>query len=234
MSTFLQLSERTRLDCEVTGSISDVAVNNGMLSRIVNWVSDYYVELQQANIDWRWLRHGWTVNTVADDDTYEYGDCTDTTESAAITRFGRWLITDQYNPPKIYLQSAGVGTETWLTYISWPHFQILYRKGAQVASYPHFITIDPQNRLVLGPKPNDVYVVTGEYRRSAQVLTANDDVPEMPSDYHRLIVYGAMEKYAGHTGAQEKLFRAQNEVGSLRRALEQDQLPDIPIAGPIA
>lgn len=234
MSTYLQLCQDVRRDCEVTGSIATVSDQSGMLARIVDWVSQAYIDLQNKHNDWRWLRHGWTVNTVADNDTYAYGDCTDTTSSSAITRFQEWMIRDPSNPPLCYLQSAGVGTEYWLTYVPWPTFRLVYKKGSQTSAAPQWITMDPQNNIVLGPAPSDVYVVSGEYQRSAQILSADNHTPEMPSDFHRLIYYNAMEKYAGHTGAQEKMFRVKNERPQLMEALERNQLPEMKVAGPLA
>ncbi len=230
----LEICQRTVLDCEVTGSLTTVTGQNGMLGRVVNWVSDAYTELQQRHNNWRWLRHGWTVNTVADDDTYAYGDCTDTTSSSTITRFQEWMIRDPYDPPKCYLQSSGVGTEYWLTYVPWSSFQTIYKIGSQTSSAPSFITIDPQNNIVLGPAPSAVYVVSGDYQRSAQTLSADNDTPEMPSDYHLLIVYLAMEKYAGHTAAEEKIFRATNEGLRMLRRLERNQLPEIELGTALA
>ncbi len=234
MSTYLQLCQAVRRDCSVTGTLSTVVGQSGMLERVVEWVALSYLQLQNKHNDWRWLRYGWTVNTVADDDTYAYGDCTDITTSSAITRFQEWAIRDRDNPPKCYLQSAGVGTEYWLTYVPWPQFRIVYKKGTQNSAAPQWISTDPQNNIVLGPAPSAVYVVSGEYQRSAQVLSADGDTPEMPSDFHDLIYYGAMEMYAGHTGAQEKLFRVKNERPRLMRALERNQLPEVGVAGPLA
>ena len=154
--------------------------------------------------------------------------------SDAIARFKRWRIMDRNDPPKIYLTSAGVGTQTWLTYLDWDDFKAIYRIGTQNSGYPAHIAIDPQKNLILGPAPNDIYTVTGDFVRGAQVLSANDDEPDMPSDYHDLIVYEAMQDYGYFESAPEVLARGKELAMTLTRQLEADQLPMFRMAGPLA
>ena len=68
------------------------------------------VELQQRkHDDWLFMRGSFTVNTVASDGIYAYGDCTDTATSSAITAFRDWH-KDTF---KIYLTSGL--PSAWLT-----------------------------------------------------------------------------------------------------------------------
>ncbi len=237
MSTYLQLCRKVCLECSVAGGDTvPTAVTGqvGELDRIVNWVADVWTELQNKHPNWRWMRHGFTVNTVADDDTYAYGDITDTTTSAVITRLGRWWVDDPEDCAKIYLTSAGVGTQGYLTFLPWEHFKSIYRIGTQNSGYPAHITIDPQNRIVLGPKPNGIYTVTGDYQRSAQTLSADADEPEMPAQFHKLIVYGAMEDYGFFESAPEVLARGKSKGLSMLRQLQLNQLPEPRQAPPLA
>ena len=202
---------------------------------VVQWVANAWTELQCRREDWRWMRSSFTVNTVSGTDTYAYGSCTDTLTSSAITRFGRWLPFDTDGLPvfKSYLTSSGVGTETFLGYLSWGQFRSVYKTGTQTNQQPVYFSIDPNNNLVLAPKPNGIYTITGDYQRASQSMTADADIPEMPSRFHQLIVYQAMSKYAGSLVAPEVNFRAMSEGRILMRALEKDQLPKIAIAQPL-
>lgn len=238
MSTYLELSQKLRRECSVSGTgPTAVTGQTGKLADLVAWIADAYVQIQNLHADppcWRWLRHGFTFDTTADDDSYSYGDVTDTTTSSAITRLSNWYIHDPYDPPKIYLTSTGVGAQTWLTYVDWEDFKSIYKIGTQNSSAPAHISIDPQNNLVLGPAPNDTYTVTGDYIRSAQVLAADGDTPEMPSQFHDLIVYYAMEKYGYNELAQEILSRASAESNRMLQNLSSNQLQKMRIAGPMA
>ena len=235
--TYLSLCADAQQECDITGTeISAVTNQVGELKRIVKWVRDAWTELQGRHENWRWMRSTFTVNTVASTDAYAYTACTDSRLSATISRFKRWLIYDEGGRSnfKIYLSSAGVGTERWLSYMDWASFRSIYKVGTQNNGPPAHYTIDPQNRFILGPNPDAIYVVTGEYQMSAQVLSANDDVPEMPADYHQLIVYMAMRKYAGFESAPDVLSRAVTEGNRLLRQLEINQLPEVLTAPPLA
>lgn len=235
--SFLTLCADTQRECDVVGSeISAVTNQTGELSRIVNWVKNAWTEIQNRHANWRWMRSTFSINTVAGDDTYAATECTDTRLSAAISRFARWIKFDDNGSSnmKIYLSSAGVGAERWLSFMEWSDFRSIYRVGTQNNGAPAHYTIDPQNNLVLGPKPDDVYVVTGEYQMSAQILAASADVPEMPTQFHQLIVCMAMKKYAGFESAPDVYSRAVTEGNRLMRQLELDQLPSMPMAPPLA
>lgn len=233
---FLDLCQATARECKVAGGDTvptAVTGQTGELDSIVNWVKDSWIEIQNRP-NWRWGRHGFTVNTVEDDDTYAYGDVTDTTTSAVITRLSHWRLNDPRDPPKIYLTSAGVGTQNWMIWVPWEDFKSVYRIGTQNSGYPAHIAIDPQNNIVIGPKPNGIYTITGDYQRSAQTLAADDDTPEMPSQYHMLIVYEAMQRYGYTESAPEVLARGEKYAGILMRQLQNNQLPGFRLAGPLA
>lgn len=239
MSTYLQLCQHLRREAggASTGP-SAVTGQTGLNEKYVNWIAQAWTELQGKHVapGWRWMRSTWSVNTVAGDDTYAGTDCTDTRLSAVVTRFRRWIHLDDdgCSNVKSYLSSGGVAGEHYLQFLPWNYFRDRYKRGTQNNNPPVHFSIDPQNNLVLGPKPNAVYVVSGEYQMSAQVLTADGDTPEMPSDFHMLIVYEAMLKYAASSVAAEVLARARLEGGRLLRQLENDQLPEICCAGPMA
>ena len=233
---FLELVQTLRREVGYASTgPSTVVSQTGMHEKAVEWIKNAYIELQNTHY-WDWLRKEFTLNTVASDYSYSYGDCTDVPTGSAITRLKRWAIEDPYNPSKCYLQSSGVGGEYWLTYIDWEAFRTLYLLGAREEGAPSHISIDPNNNLVLGPTPDAVYVITGEYHRSAQILdtTDNTDTPEMPSDYHMLIVYAAMEDAGLDDVAEEVLARSERKKRRVIRQLRQVQLPKMRKAGPLA
>ncbi len=226
MSTFLELCQVTAREVGIPGVGPLTTVGQeGQLGDIVRWVKDAYIEIQNRNGGhWRFLRHGFTLDTVDSDDTYSFGDAVDSTTASAITRFSQWRFADRTAPPTIYLKSSGIGTQNWLIYAEWEPFKQIYRISTQVDSYPAHITVDPQDQIVLGPVPNGIYVVTGEYYRSAQVLTADAEVPEMPVQFHKLIVYYALEEYGYLESATEVIARAAKKKRSYMRQLEANQI----------
>jgi hypothetical protein len=234
MPTFLQLCSRLRQEVGYADSGPTAVTGQvGAHARTVGWVSQTYIELQNRH-NWRWLRRRFNFNTVAGTASYATGSVTDTTAAALIARFKRWAITDPRNPAKCYLTASGVGVEYWLSFMPWEDFRSIYQIGTQVPGAPAHITIDPQNNIVLGPTPGDIYTISGEYDRGAQVLAADGDTPEMPSDYHMLIVYLAMEDAGMYEVGEEIVQRARIKSRKMLRELEASQLPMMRRAGPMA
>ena len=236
MSTFLQLCVDAHRECNQSGTApTTVAGQTGQMGRIVNWVRDSWTELQQRKQQWRWMRSTFTVTTTTGVDAYASGAITDSRLTGLITRFSRWHLVDDegYDNCKIYLVSSGVGSETWLTFLSWSAFRSLYKTGAQNNGTPAYATIDPQNRILLGPAPNGAYVISGEYQMSPQTLTLDGDTPEMPSQFHQIIVFWTMKKYGVRRSAPEVAAGGITEGDRMMSNLELDQLPDFVMAGPL-
>jgi len=232
---YLELAVKARQECGASGT-GPAAVTNqtGESKRIVDWAADAWTEIQNRHENWKWMRSSFTFNTVLNDDTYAFGGCTDTKTSAAIARFARWWWENLEYSFRIYLQSSGVATEGWLIPMDYEQFKRRYRFGTQNNGFPAHYTIDEDDNILLGPKPNGVYVVSGDYQRGALVLAANSDTPDMPARFHMLIVYEAMLKYAGYESAQEVWTRAMAHRGVLMRQLEGNQLPQMKLAEPLA
>lgn len=234
MSTFLALAQKLQQEAEIPGAaIAAVTGQTGQLKRLVDWVSDAWKDIQLKNPNWRWMRTGFTLNTVAGDSTYAYTDCTDVKTGAAIARFQHWWAHDRLHPFQCYLSSSGVASEFRLRYVPWDSFRWQYRFGTQNNNVPIHVSVDDEDNLVIGPKPNAVYVVSGDFQRGVQVLAADGDTPDMPSNFHDVIVYWALEKYGANSVAAETFARAVREGRRLMRALERNQLPEVLLAEPL-
>lgn len=230
--TFLELVRSAAIECNVIEAESDItttASQTGDLLRIVRWTIAAWRELQTSKRSWRFMRSRFSLNTVSGTKRYAYTDCTDTIASATISRFRNWFVDDPMNRPKAYLTSGGIGSQFYLTFIPWDEFQTIYEIGSAPSGQPCYISVDPQNKLVLGPTPSDDYTVTGEYYKSAQVFVAGTDDDVEPDglmdDFHELIVYDVMRKYGTAEVAQEIIARADKEGGALRSDFLADQLP---------
>ena len=239
MSTYLQLANQLAQESGISGaaaSISAVTGQTGQALRLVNWIAQAYKEIQNRHQNWRWLRSTFSVPTVVGTDTYAYGACTDTRLSALISRFSRWIPFDDSGATNIkrYLTSGGVSGEMWMTFLPWSYYRSIYKLGTQNNGPIVHVTIDPQNQLMIGPKPDDIYTISGEYQMSAQVLAADGDTPEMPSEFHDLIVWRALEKYGRFSAAGEALARGISEGARVMRQLEANQLPAMGYAAPLA
>ena len=236
---YLTLCQTLRRECRIPGSGPSTVVDQvGDLADVVAWVSDAYLDIQNDCAGaWRWLRRRFTFQTTANVTGYAYGDVNDEAAATAITRFNAWDIHSRQRAPSIYLTSAGQATESWLGPVSRTGWASQYDFGTHVAAKPFCIAINDDDSLLLGPKPDDAYTVRGWYFRGPQILAADDDEPEMPAAFHRLIVWRAMRDYGYNDVAQELIDRAvthYNEMWGQLVAQQLVTLDDVTLAGPLA
>lgn len=239
--TFLEICQRIAraVGIDSTGDYpTAVSGQTGDLLDVVHWAIDAWEDIQNMHdAQWRWLRRKFTLDTVASDGEYAYGDCDDVRASASIDRFKTWRLNDPRLPPTIYLKSSGVGSQGWMIWTTWERFSQIYGISTQNDGFPRYISVDPQDNIVIGAKPNAVYVITGEYQRGPQIFDITGDgtdVPELPVAFHRLISYFAIERYGYKEAAPEVIATAKEFGGPMLRDLEINQLPKFRKRGPLA
>jgi hypothetical protein len=200
-----------------------VTGQTGRAADLVRWYAEAYNDIQrERDGKWKWLLGDFTLDTVASTPSYAYTACTDVDTALAIARFRAWEL-DCRAAPFIYLVSEGEATETEIVIAEWSKFRRTYVRATHTPARPNSLSADPGNSLFLGPTPDGIYRVTGNFWKSNQVLAADGDTPEMPADYHMLVVYQALTKYAYATVGHEILTRANAEGLRLYDALALNQ-----------
>ncbi len=223
--TFLELCKCVRQEAGVSGTGPvTVANQTGELKRIVDWTSEAYKEIQLMRPNWNWLRDDFDFQTTLDD--YDY-----TPAQAGITeRFHAWDI----DTIKSFRTSIGVSNEYELGELLYRQYRKIYLTGFQSSGTPIIFSIAPDKKLLIGPKPDGIYTVSGQYWKTPQLLAADGDIPEMPEEFHMFIVWQALEHYALYESAGEVLIRAQKNIKFYKNRLENSQLPDVQMAEPLA
>lgn len=224
--TFLQLAARLRQECAGNGTgPATVTSQTGELKRIVDWVAATDEEVQQEHDTWRFMAGSFTLNTVADDGSYAAADCV-----TPVTDLRSWRETSL----KIYLLGTGVADQTRLRFMDYDQWDATYNTGAQTSGRPLYFTVGHDMSLRLGPAPNAVYRISGEYQKSVTTMTNNTDTPVYPAEFHMLAVYGGMMKYGRYTGAGEVYADGERMYKKLMRRMERTQLPRLRLAGALA
>ena len=203
----LQLVNQARVECGVSGPALATAQNQtGESGRFVSWVVQAWTDIQTSKEDWLWMREPFNFNTVSG--TWEYS-----ATAAGLTNFGNWK-RDSFRA-----SSAGQNyrDEQLLNYMEWTTFRNLYRYA--------------NKDLAFGSIPDAVYVIDGEYYTQPVTLSADADVPLLPSRFQMAIVYRSMMYYAGYESAPEVMSRGEFEYRRLYMRMEIDQLPTL-ISGP--
>lgn len=225
---FLALCQRTvRESGTISGDStpSTVVGKTGRERKFIDWVSSAYTEIQNTFDDWKWLRDDYSSTISAGTSKY-------TAASFNLSRHSRWITSD--GNVTMYLTATGVSDEGELTYIEWEDWRRLYDRGTQTQGRPVHYAISPADEICFGPVPDAGYTVRGEYQKSAQILAADADIPEMPSDYHLLIVWDALLLAASFDEGGVSMQEAQRKRLDVFRALCNKQRPNPTFTGSLA
>lgn len=227
---FLEIVQRLARECDV-GAPTSVVDQEGENERLVGWAQSAYQDICKKHRNWKFLRSAFTVDTVADTQAYLPTACTDNDAlSAAITAadFSHWWTRTF----RIYKSSEGVATQRWIPYRSHGYFRDKWLIASPAAAFPSEFTERPRDKaILLGAKPDAVYVLTGEYQRRAPVLALDANEPLFHEEHHEIIVWFAIIRYAGFEEDSGLYDHAEREYKKLLGALERDELPAVGMAG---
>jgi len=188
---FLELA---RMTVQQSGTIQGVLPTTvigqaNRLKQIVDFVSEGYLDIQNAHRMWRWLNSRFTGQTVIGERFYQATSFTDERTSTPITRFSQWGFKEDGSDIglSIFPTAIGAAEEGPLRWLDVDRFYETQGRGPQTPGKPQFYTVSLDNRLAISPLPDDIYTLRGKYRKSPQYLTLDSDIPEMPSEFHTLI-----------------------------------------------
>jgi len=221
----LALVDAAMRECRVPRTRLTTTIDTtGQIEQFVAWVDTAWAEIQGLHDQWSWLRDEFTFNTVSGTGEYTLADISATDH--------RWWLTDTF---RLYKTALGQSDEQFVYEWDYPVFRDTYRYGTQVDQRPFNFAVRPQDSaIMLGPKPDDVYTVYGEYIKHPGVLLLDTDEPPLREHLHMIIVYGAMSYYGLEQGAAEVIARAERGYSRLLNQLEREELPDVAFSDPMA
>lgn len=213
---YLDLCKRLRQEAGMSGSgPSAVTGQTGEMKRVVDWVAQAWLEIQNSRPDWRFMRVSFDVAISAG--------------SASII-----VSSTVSHPDKKSMIAVDAGGRWPLEYLEPEDFAWLERRNGTQTGKPQYVSMDSDGTIRFMPRPSEAFNLMGEYFRTPQALSANTDVPLMPERYHMMIVYLAMT-YAGAEAEASNLY--QDGLLKYERALDDlmmSQLPTLRVAGPLA
>jgi hypothetical protein len=221
--TYLQLFQRAHQESGIAGAQpSAVTGQTGKLLKLVNWVSDAWMQIQLERDNWLFMHGFFTFQTIADQRDYVAGSVTP-------TAIDDLLLWDE-NSFLIYKTSLDTTDENFMEYETYRNWRQNNRQQmeSRPADRPQKFTLLPSNAVRFEPKPDDAYTISGEYKRSAQLFTADADVPtNLPPDYQMIIVWQALKFYGFYEDAPDVLDQAETFYDNLLVRLEEKQLPEM-------
>ncbi|MEX0385871.1 phage adaptor protein [Spiribacter onubensis] len=209
--TFLELCQALRREVGAPGEgPSNVESQTGEYERLVNWIRNEWVRIQQRHLRWRFL---WAQGSVELTDEF--------------TEFSLPSDLAVLNPDFIYIGKTPVNIVTWPEFQSASH-GTTYPMGGRIAA------ISPDGMLHFQAPPPADSLMKFEYWKTPQVLRTNTDVPVCPSQYQYVIVYAAMIQYGLYENAPEVVEQGRYSFDRVYQEMVNRELPDVQMAGPLA
>ena len=208
---YLQMAQTVRQLVGLQGLGPSSVDATGAEGMFLVLVRNSWDSIQNSRKKWKWLRTEGSFNTVVGTGTYMI-----TTIFSPTNRFKRWY-EDTF-------MITVAGKKSPMRFIEYDVFRDRYA-NATTNTRPYEFTIRPRDSAILIAPSDAVYVITADYHKTNQTLALAADIPELPVDYHMLIVYEAANRYAisiAMSGLYQEYKQLYNEMwGNLLR----DQLP---------
>lgn len=219
MSTFLQLVNKVEensgtVDTRSSPTVDVAAPATLRQQKIVNWVRDAWMMIQSGRNDWRFMRGEFSHALVIGQARY-------TAAELGLTDHSQWCgpLSNDPDPMACYDPAIGGADRQAVHFLRWDSWRNSYGSGAVPNNRLVHWSIDYDNSLCVGPAPDRAWVMTGEYIRAPQELTANATVPRIAAQFHDIIVYRALMLLADHDESPQALIPATAKFAELYRQL---------------
>lgn len=234
--TFLQLCQDLFQEVGAAGGTPSSAIPStvgavGEAARLVRYIHDAELDLQNMWVDWKWLRKTLPFYTSPQNQTAIV-----TTAGGAISAYPADLAEWDWKSFFIYPLNATaaqpLGTVEW---------QSVRNQVFNTTSFnqPYRVIVMPDNTFRFDNIPDQTYQCFCEYRAQPYDLKNDADVSNIPARFaNRLIVEMGRLKYGLFENAAEQIARAKLEIyggvnddgipnnTGMLVALENDQLPN--------
>lgn len=225
--TYLQLCQDTARDSGTVTGTKPVSVLNqtGRELKVVNFVREAWVQIQNERNDWRWMRKEFSGALIAEAPAYTYA-------SFSITDFGSWV---EEKDLIINLPAIGRADDSKVAWLPFEDWKAQYDFGGQTSNRPQHWTVRPYDgALLLGPTPAVIYNIRGPYRRATQEMTADADTPDMPAQFHNGVKWKALVLLNSGDEAALPVAYCQDQLTIYTDKLEKAQLDGIDVGATLA
>ena len=182
-------------------------------SDLVVAIDTAYEEIQTLHSAWNWRRKQGTLTTVASTRTYAYSDIS--ANCVALIPF-----VSGFEAKQVLLISNHE-----VIFVPYRAFRGYLDKGTRTSAKPVYYTIQPDETIEFDPTPDAIYTVTLDYLNAPEVFTADADIPDMPTRFHRVIVYRAAMQMSEFDENTLRFGMAKARYSNLLNELMENQLP---------
>ncbi len=194
-----------------SGTPDTVLSQVGPLGRAVRWIAQGNNHINLMWRDWKFLSTDYSETLTIGSRTWPAHSGMETVRQWDRTSF--WLD-----------KSTDDAKE--LKYLDWQQFRRTQEVGAHaVNAPPTWFSVQPDNTIAIDNPPDIAYAATAEFWKRSTLLASDNDTPDMPAEYHRLVVVTAGIMYGNKEGAIEVISGMSAEYRVLVNELQSDQAP---------
>jgi hypothetical protein len=217
MASFLTLAQELVSELGIGGANQGASVpttvvdQTGQLWNAVNWIIKANNNINLLHTDWQYL-------------AAEYSENLSIASTAVPVHSGAESVK-MWDRRSFWL-NRNTSQAAPLTWVDWEVFRTDYLPGATPTSNskPTLITQKRDGSLIVDVPSDLAYTLTGEFYKVPDLLAVDADIPEMPVEYHRLVICEAAVKYGNKEAALEVINGMEAEYAYLIEKLEGDQL----------
>lgn len=208
---FLELCRDFVSDVGIAGGEGPSSTENqtGEMKNVVRWIRDSALYIDNLWRDWRYLHRIYDTAT--------------SNEFPPMPALPAFPPVKEWHRDSIYI-NYGTSTVRQLAFVEWDEWRVRYGSGITVGT-PSEFTVRPDRQICLNHRPPTTINFHGEYWKRPTPLSGNAAVPDLPEDFHRLIVVRAEIYYGNREGAGEIISGAEAEYMDLLEKLESAEIP---------
>ncbi len=205
MATFLEVAQTVDKVLGTQGDVTSIASPDYHVL-LAEHIRDSWISIQNLRTEWKFMRDSVIFNTVIGQDEYTIANI-----FSAVDNVRKWkknsIIYERdpliYNPYDRYI------LEDWTT----------------SPSKPNRFSINEQNNSLYINRPDNVYFITAHYYKKPQVLLANTDIVQIPTEYLYALVYKSCASLGIYLGISE-IFQNYSQLANQElRAMMRGQNP---------
>lgn len=234
MATYLEI---TRDVAGLSGTVDRRTVTTvdatGRIGLIASLVREAWLEIQNEHQAWKFLIAEFPEAAVLGAGISAYNAA-----ALNLPNWSEWMTGREPGAiaPTIWPAEPEMrAQESDLLYAEYPTFRASYQRGASVATAaatPRAFSIDNSDRYVVWPPPDRDYRLSGTFRRTAQELTADDDVPIILKEHHPVITWaGLLLLHRRDEAPADVLITTQQGLDTRKAALRRRYLRKAAISG---
>jgi len=210
VSTNLELVQDLQREVGASGTapITSVVSQVGEAQRLVKWIQESDMYIQNRWLNWKFLWDQVQLNTSSGNPAL-----------AAPTNLNFW------DPKTFKINDGGANDlDEDLSYAEHDSIKWLIRDTTE--NKPSLAIVMPDNTLEFEPVPNAVYQIKADYFIKPTPMAANNDVSLIPENYHQAILGRAIILYANYENAPEIKAQGEEIFEEVYGRLENHELPN--------